>query len=197
MIATKKSTEVGVMFDIESLDTGPTSVVTQIAMVVFDQNDPENILGEVNEFLPIDPQLKVGRTVSAATLTWWMHQSPEARAKFELSLGNDDIELTSLVRHVMRKFREFIGDSVYQVWARGPQFDIVNIESLCALAQEPVPWSYSSVRDLRTQMDAAGISTDDVPRKESYLPHVARFDCLYQLDCLAAANAKLGQYAAR
>ena len=189
--------EVGIMFDIESLDVGPRSVVTEVAFVAFDLADPTTVLKSVEESLPIEPQLALRRTISADTLLWWMKQPELARSRMQNCTGNDMEELFALIRSINRKFLQVTKDKDYEVFARGPQFDIVNIESLCTDAGEDAPWQYYKVRDLRTIMATAGIHSADVERNLKLHPeHIAKADCMYQIQCLAEANARLGQVAA-
>lgn len=185
--------DVVVMFDIESFDVGARSIVTEIAFVAIDPRDPERILREMSVNLPIQPQAFLKRTFSVETLMWWMGQSPIMHKRLEECTGNDMQELFSLIRSVIFKFKQVTEGKTYQVWARGPQFDITNIESLMADAGEVPPWKYSLVRDLRTLMDDAGITLDDVPRSDRLIPHIAKYDCQYQLHCYTAAMTKLGR----
>lgn len=64
-----------IMCDLETLDTATTACVLSIGLVAFDPNS-----GVINDrfyaAFPRAQQLKVGRTISDATLTWWMDQSP-------------------------------------------------------------------------------------------------------------------------
>lgn len=183
------------MFDIESLDVGPRSVVTQIGMYGFDLDDEEILPDPVMSYLPIQPQLNLinPRSVSASTIIWWMGQSSNARAGFEQSSGDDFEELASLMRHLVRNFNRLTnnGTLAYELWARGPQFDIVNIESLLIDVGLPVPWKYNRVRDLRTLMAQANLKTADVPEPKGYVQHHAGWDCRYQLDCYMAARKAL------
>lgn len=182
----------GIMVDIESLDLGPRSVVTQIAFVAFPLDDPDTVVKEVNEFLPIQPQLALNRTMSASTILWWMTQSDDARGLFQYNDGDDLDELLAMVRSVSRKFTQSLaGFPSYEVWARGPQFDIVNLESLLIDCGESVPWKYDRVRDLRTIMGAANLKTADVVPSREFTKHVAIEDCYFQIECLYAAHRKL------
>lgn len=184
--------KVGIMKDIESLDLGPKSVVTQLAFVAFDMDDPEDQFRVVSEYLPIQPQIFLGRTINADTVIWWMNQSEEARAGFKQNTGNDMDELTSLVNSFNRKLSQVIeGADDYEIWARGPQFDIVNIETLFGDCGEQVPWKYDRVRDLRTLMKLAGVATADVIRPADQIDHVALDDCRYQILCYQQAMRKL------
>jgi hypothetical protein len=180
--------EVLVMADIESLDVGPRSIVSQIGMVFAPASDPETILKEVLVYLPIQPQIDLNRTLSASTLVWWMKQSDEARKEFEQNTGDDHDELAALLRHVNRQFDQVVDGREYELFARGPQFDITNIESLMADCAVKPTWRYDRIRDLRTVMALAGLRTQDVPRDTTRHPeHMAVADCNYQFQCLTAA----------
>jgi hypothetical protein len=145
----------------------------------------------LHSYLPIDPQVSClipPRQVSGDTIIWWMGQSDLARAKFKESTGNDPEELFSLMRHFVRRFNNITDNSKdYEIWARGPQFDIVAIESLLFQCGIPVPWSYDKVRDLRTLMSLAGISAGSVMQEEGLIAHNALDDCTFQIACYEAA----------
>ena len=188
MTGTYKAPEVIVMADIESLDIGPRSIVSQIGMVFALAADPETVLKEVLVYLPIQPQIELKRTISAQTLSWWMKQGDEARAEFEQNTGDDFEELPALLRHVNRQFVQIVDGREYELYARGPQFDIVNIESVMSDVAVKPAWKYDRIRDLRTVMALAGMRTGDIPRDTTRFPeHMAVADCNYQMLCLTAA----------
>lgn len=182
--------------DIESLDVGPKSVVTQVGMLAVDMDDPDTILWAENIFLPMQPQINIERTISASTLIWWLTDSnvtQDARDLFKNNAGDDIEEIASQLRHIERKFNELTdyGKLEYEVWARGPQFDVVNVESLFGDFGMTPPWKYNMIRDLRTIMSAAKLSTKDVPRPEALTGHVGLADAKYQLLCLNRAELEL------
>lgn len=184
--------EVILMMDIESLDTGPRSIVSQIGMVAAMATDPETIIGEELLYLPIQPQIDLKRTLSAGTLVWWMRQSDAARKEFEQNTGDDFEELPALLRRMNRKFTEFVAGREYEVWARGPQFDVTNIESIMNDCAVKPAWRYDRVRDLRTVMAQAGLRTQDIPRDlERFPEHMAVADCHYQMQCLTQAQRQV------
>lgn len=187
-----KNPEVLVMADIESLDLGPRSVISQIGMVFVPASDPETILDEVLVYLPIQPQLTLNRTIGAKTLAFWMTQGEQARKEFEQNTGDDFDELPALLRHVNRKFSAIVGESEYELFARGPQFDITNIQSVMMDVAIQPAWRYDRIRDLRTVMALAGLRTGDVPRDTvKYPEHMAVADCHYQLQCLTESLRQL------
>lgn len=171
------------MLDIESLDLGPRSVVTQIALYGMDPDEDQIFESNVWSYLPIQPQLDLmqPRTISADTLWWWMQQSDEARAKFEFNVLEDFESLGVLMRHLTREFNRMTHGKDYELWARGPQFDVVNVESLYRDVGMRAPWRYDRVRDLRTLMAEAGLHAADVPKPAGFIPHQAGQDARYQL----------------
>lgn len=185
--------DICIMYDIESLDTGPRSVVSQIGFQAFPADDPDKVLSKAVVYLPLQPQIELKRTVSAATIAWWMKQDDAARSRFEMSTGDEFEELPALLRFIARKFSEVTaeGTKSYELWAKGPQFDITNIETLMQETGVRVPWRYDRVRDLRTLMALAGIRTEDVPRPESMTAHMADEDARYQILCYSEALSRL------
>jgi hypothetical protein len=187
------------MIDIESLSLSTTDTpILQIAAVPFDSEDTE-LLGEIrafNEFFPLQPQLDLNRKINADTLGFWLDQPGEmlARIRRQCLVGNDPEELFALLRALNRKIDSVINSSHgdYEIWARGPQFDLVAIANLMvACGQTPV-WHYSKVRDLRTLMATAGLSSRDVQRNPSLEDHDALDDCVFQISCYFAAQKALG-----
>lgn len=183
-----------VMVDIESLDVGPRSIVTQIAMVAASADTEETFEDHVVwSFLPMQPQLDLihPRTISATTFWWWMQQEDSARMKFEKNIIDDFEALPVLMRHLTREFKRMTDGQDYELWARGPQFDVTNIESLFKDCGMSAPWDYNKVRDLRTLMTEAGLRSADIPRPSHFIEHEAMWDCRYQLMCYFAARKNL------
>jgi hypothetical protein len=185
--------KVGIMIDNETLDLGPNSAILQIGVIAWPLDDPETEMRRVDQYLPIQPQLALGRTMSFSTVRWWMEQDEKARERFADNEGNDMDELTSLVRSVHDKLSKLIhsvGMDNIEVWAKGPQFDIVNLETLFAAFGLDTPWRYDKVMDLRTLMRLAGVKTDTVD-KSGIVPHIAISDCQFQIRCYAEAMRQL------
>ena len=68
-----------IMVDIETLDTVQSAVVLSIGAVAFDPHTKE--LGEkfyVEFTTDLQAQQRLGRTISADTVTWWMQQGAAA-----------------------------------------------------------------------------------------------------------------------
>lgn len=179
------------MLDIESLDLGPRPVITQIALVPYDLEEDE-LLDKKSfvEYLPIQPQLDMAtpRTISASTIVWWMQQSDEARARFENNLGDDMFDLQWVAKNFADSFRRITANGTipYTLCAKGPQFDVVAVETLLGELGVDVPWDsnqeYEWVEDLRTLLRHHRINAHDVPVPEGFIKHVAYWDCRAQID---------------
>lgn len=187
------SPKLGIMLDIESLDLGPRSVILQVGAIAFPLDDPDTEQRRIDQYLPVQPQIALGRTFSWATMRWWMGQDEKSQSRFVDNDGNDMDELQSLVRSIHTKLSDLIasvGRSNVEVWAKGPQFDIVNLETLFVEHGLSTPWPYDSIMDLRTLMRLAGVSADSVD-SSGIAKHVAVSDCQFQIRCYAEAMRQL------
>jgi hypothetical protein len=178
-----ESSKLGIMLDLETLDLGPRSIITQVGIIAFPLDDPETEMRRISEYLPVQPQFELKRTVSFSTVLWWMEQDDAARKRLRESDGNDMEELLALVRSIHRKLGDLIrsvGEANVELWAKGPQFDVVNLETLFVDCGLQTPWRYDSVMDLRTLTRLSGIKTETIGR-EGLVPHVAIEDAKFQI----------------
>lgn len=186
-----------VMLDIETLDLGPRPVITQVALLGYDLNEDELLDSSHVHYYPIEPQQKIipARTISASTIAWWMKQSDEARERFELSTAVDFEDLVALARNLVTVFNSLTrnGTTNYELVARGPQFDVVAVETLLTELGLEVPWDYRKVRDLRTMLAMAGLNEKNIAKPIGFIPHVAYWDSRYQIvQYLEAKKALVG-----
>lgn len=174
------------MVDVESLDLGPRPTLTQIAMLGYDLEQDEFLKDEFVEFLPAQPQMDMTppRTVSFSTILWWMKQPDEARARFENNTGDDIFDVVYIMRQLVSSFNRLTnnGQIPYVISAKGPQFDLVAIETLLEELDLEVPWDYNKVEDLRTLLRHAKIDPRSVPTPEGFIEHVAYWDSKWQID---------------
>lgn len=181
-----------ISIDIETLALGPRPVITQIAMLGYDLQEDELLPQQHVQYYPIDPQQDIipARRISSSTLSWWMKQSDEAREKFELSTPTDFQDLVALARNLITVFNQLTqnGTANYEVVAKGPQFDIVAIETLLEELGLEKPWAYDKVRDLRTMLAMAGINAKNVGKPSGTIPHVAYWDSRWQINQYLAAK---------
>lgn len=181
-----------VMIDIESLSLGPRPVITQIAMLGYDLQEDELMESRHVQFYPMEPQQQIipPRTISASTIAWWMIQSDEAREKFKYSTEIEFEDLAARLRNLIHVFNQLTdhGKANYEVVAKGPQFDIVAIETLLVECGLTVPWAYDRVVDLRTMLRRAGINPRNVAKPAGCIPHVAFWDARWQISQYLAAS---------
>jgi exodeoxyribonuclease VIII len=159
--------------DLETLDTSPTSIVTEIAWAHFDPKRG-TIQSTPLAFYPCPwTQLATGRSTSPDTIQWHLKQGSLKRD------GTDDI-ITSL-----EHLRDAAKDIRF-VWAWGSDFDGPIIATLCQQAGMPVPWKYHQLKDARTIWDVA--FPDKRPEKRA---HHAEDDVKDSIRDLVAALSKL------
>lgn len=174
------------MMDIESWALGPRPVITQIAMLGYELEQDELLQDRYFEYLPVEPQLSIipPRKIQASTIAWWMRQTDEAREGVELNTGEDFEDLVAAGRGLILAFNRLTknGSRNYELCAKGPQFDIVAIETLLKELGLEVPWSYDRVTDLRTDMRRAKVNGKKVPQPTGCVPHNAYWDARWQIE---------------
>lgn len=184
----------GIMLDIETLDIGPRSIITQIGMVAFDMDDQDAPRESYGIYLSLEGQLNLipPRTISGSTLNFWIKQDPKIRdVMFESIAECDAYSLPASLNHFIRTLNEWVGERKdWTLFSRGPQFDVVNVESLLHDYSVRAPWKYNQVMDLRTIMRIANVQTSEVTSKWSG-SHDAVSDCQFQIDCLFFAKSRM------
>lgn len=177
--------------DIESLALGPRPVITQIALLGYDLQEDELLENRHVQFYPIEPQQQIipPRRISADTISWWMSQPDEAREKFKFSTEIEFEDLASRLRNLVSVFNQLTdyGKLNYELVAKGPQFDVVAVETLLEEVGLSVPWAYDRVIDLRTMLKRAGINAKNVAKPAGCIPHVAFWDARWQISQYLAA----------
>lgn len=178
-----------IMFDLETLDTEPTAAVLSVGAVKFDRSG--KILDRFYRALHYDRQVRVhGRSVSQATIAWWMEQNTVARE-----------EAFSPVRHhVVDTIQEFnfwcIQDGARPTcfWANDPDFDCTIWGGLCKDFSMGVPWSYKNKGALRTIVRESSLSYEGIEFTPVMgVPHMPVTDCEIQVQVLMAAREKIGR----
>ena len=161
-----------IMVDIEALGTAPGSVVISIGACYFDPIPLFDDTFKVN--IDTFDSLMHGLTVDTRTCKWWANQSLMARdAATSKPMG---------LLSALDQFSQFVKKDDY-VWAKGPDFDLVLIQELYRMVEEPIPWAFRNTRDVRTIMHLAKLRTGgriDMPRDSSLLQHDALDDAIHQ-----------------
>lgn len=183
---TESAADLLLMVDIESLALGTRPVITQVALLGYDLEQDELLENRFNQYLPIDPQLEIvpPRVISGGTIAYWMKQSDEARANFDLNVGTDFEDLVAAMRGLISTFNHLTvnGTRNYEISAKSPSFDLVAIETLLNELGLEVPWDFRRVSDLRTDLRRARIKHSAVPKPAGTIPHVAFWDARWQID---------------
>ena len=174
------------MIDIETLGTRPDSVIMTVGAVLFDPEDSSRGQKIVCIRPRIDEQISMGRSIEHPTLEWWSTQNPK--------IWRDAICAADRtgVRNSLSVLGDF-ADGADLIWAYGPQFDIVMLESLYRQTGERPPWDYHQIRDCRTVTGLLeNMLMEDMPADERDDAHDAVADCRYQIKCLKRAYRLLG-----
>lgn len=171
------------MFDIETLDVCPSSVVLSIGAVTFDPVG--RIWDRYYRVLDIDEQTKQGRTISQSTLFWWLQQEPQA---LDEAFSEDRYG----VPYVLQEFKEFgVGRSIEAYWCLGPHFDGTIWESLCRDFGTTPPWGYSQLRDVRTLCMETGVDYHRHATQVRGVAHNPMYDCEVQVETLTLARGRI------
>ena len=132
------------MVDLETLGTGTDTVVVSAGIVMF---DPE--AGAVHNMhqrhwsLNIQDQLDHDRTVTGATIKWWLKQSDEA-----IRSWNNAEATCAFMQEFEMQFTDFWDDwGAKYIWSHGSVFDVMILESMFGGRQ---PWKFYDIRDTRT-----------------------------------------------
>lgn len=184
----------GIMIDCETLGLDPNAVCLEIAAVPFDMDNPEieSILEIARGYLPMDPQVNMGRSITASTFKFWMEQPGDARMKVTKNLEGNLSQLENTVHRIMRLIRGWMHEpDRITVMCRGTDFDLPILASLCAMTNVEIPWEYNQTMCLRTLCNKLGISTKDITPPLDYVKHSALSDCKFQILQYAAVHEKL------
>ena len=150
-----------IVLDIETLDTTPQAVITEIGLVAFNRDD----------FTPFDElrlvpdlfyQLLRGRSIGEDTIEF--HRKNGTLP--ETTRGITPIAAIVAIQDFITRHRP------HRVWIQGTDFDRPIIEDFCRSELQPLPWKYSISRDARTLWDTTFPGVKHVPR-----PHRAIQDC--------------------
>lgn len=174
-----------VMIDIETLDSKYSSVILSIAVIEFDINSPRSYRTLLNIYLPTEPQIMEGRTISADTCKWWMTQSPNAQ--LAMAIGRKTAEETGITLEVVR--RELIEalDGADEIWANGPDFDCIILRDFLGYDFKWRFWAHRCARTFFRMFDYL-IEPEAVTNK---LGHDALADCVYQAEKIAHISLAL------
>jgi hypothetical protein len=169
-----------VMVDIETLGTRSGSVVVSIGAVQFsDAGFGASFYRSIDVF----DSLMHGLVIDPETVEWWRKQSPETRGAVMAEPHR--------LRDALHAFARFIdrGPSWCDLWAKGPDFDLVLMEAAYEAAGMKKPWAYRNARDVRTLL---ALVPDIGQTQINPAKHNALRDAEYQADQVIRAYERLG-----
>ncbi len=158
-----------IMVDIETLGSESNSAILSIGAVKFDINT-----GEVGDTfyktISLDSCLKVGLTINADTIAWWMNNSTESQKALFLN--------TNLLICVLDDLSQFITKED-QVWGNSARFDLGLLQNAYNKVNLPIPWDFRKERCLRTLVSF----NPDVKEHHNFTntKHNALDDCYNQI----------------
>jgi hypothetical protein len=166
------------MVDIETLGTKPGSVILSIGAVDFGPapQDGKPFFRSIDVF----SSLMAGCSIDAETLAWWRKQSPWAKDAAQPAHGQVSLPAA------LDAFAKYV-EGADEVWAKGPDFDLVLLASVYQHFGARVPWSFRKTRDCRTIYALAGVTHDS-----HGIDHSAVDDAVGQAKAVLEAYARLG-----
>jgi hypothetical protein len=176
-----------VSVDLETLGTGPSSVILSIGAIEF---DPHSDRTGTRFYTAVDPEscTKAGLTMDASTVMWWLQQSDAARnhvCAAGLNIADALLGLSSFLYDQHGNMDDL------RLWCKGPAADAVWLEQAYKACGMLVPFTYRAPRDVRTIVEAAGLNEADVPKPLCFVAHSALWDAMYQAQVIQAAYTKL------
>ena len=129
-----------VMLDLETMGTGPNAAIIAIGAVEFDREG----LTE-NEFyatVSLESCAKVGLSIEAGTVLWWMKQDEAARNEF---IGKQGFP----VYEALQSFSKWFPKGA-KVWGNGAAFDNVILRNAYSVLGYDAPWPFWDDRCYRT-----------------------------------------------
>lgn len=159
-----------IMIDLETMGVGHGAPIISIGAVAFDRTK-KKIESKFYACIDFEDALENG-DADPLTIKWWLRQSKSAREE----LISGDVTLLSALSGLHVFYEENYGQTA---WGNGATFDITILESAYRRVKMKAPWSFWSVRDVRTVVDLAqGIV--ERPPMSAGTAHNALDDAIHQ-----------------
>ncbi len=157
-----------VMIDLETIGNDYNGIFTTIGACVFYPETGE--LGNTfYKHINWESAVEAGRTITPATIKWWMGQPEEARAEI-VKEGSD-------IQEVLQSFAMWLPENPI-VWGNGPTFDIGKLEN--AFGYYNIPWKFQAIRCVRTIRALAKGRVDRALIPFEGVRHNAKDDAVHQ-----------------
>lgn len=166
-----------VMVDLETLGLGSRAIVVSIGAVRFNIETGKEI-GRFYRTLSVYEQEKVGRTMEAKTVLWWMYQSDAAR--------NALMTKPAYVVDALADFARFLG-AAEGLWGNGVVADNLWLGTLYDDFGLRRPWTYKQDRCFRTMKEMFPVDMEPMQTTE----HHALDDAVYQYKWLMKIMEKI------
>jgi len=165
------------MIDLETMGRPPRGAIVAIGAVGFNIET-----GQVGEVLDLAVSLvsssEMGMKIDPRTVLWWLDQDKEAVKTW---LRPDAMDLTAACIAFMDWYGKTLqADRKTRIWAKGPSFDLVILQSALRRCKMGAPWHHRQERCVRTIIDQA-TQQGMVELERTELRHSAVEDCLYQI----------------
>lgn len=160
------------MIDLETMGSQPGSAIVGLGACFFDVNNSQ--IGDTfYRAINLATCTRVGLTIDASTVMWWMGQSDQARNAIRFN--------AYALQDTLAVFSEWVTERCKQndvrVWARGPSFDCTILTAAYRAVNLEPPWRYWNERCHRT-LTARNPSIEE-PTREGEL-HNAKDDAIHQ-----------------
>lgn len=186
-----------VMVDLETLSTRSDATILTLGAIKFnleipmvppvvnvshrpDVSSPDDTIAFYRR-VDIESCDAIGLHRDPSTEQWWSRQSESARTE---AFG----EGRETIQRVLEDFCVWLGNDVEYVWSQGTDFDISILKEVYRRCGVSVPWKFWNVRDSRTVMDMAGVTSRDLPPTQ----HHAVMDCHRQIQGVQLSLERLG-----
>lgn len=174
------------VLDLETLDTTPSSVILSLGCSLFSF---EEEISDFNHYVDAGfyvkfnavEQIKLGRTTSKDTISWWKKQGKEAQKVLMPSDEDKSFSAGLLL------FAQYLKQSNYDYkrsycWCRGSSFDWPIVDDAHRMANLILPYNGWKIRDIKTAIDIMnGVDNGAYNLKNGTPPEFIKHDSLH--DC--------------
>ena len=191
-----------IMVDLESFGLDDDAVLTQIAMVAFDEE--YQTIEIFNKTVSVVDSLLDGFSITPSTLEFWRNElkKNDWDESVVQDLFHSKLKPAQVAREVHRWIEKVTEGKQFVIWANGMLFDIPKIDKFLeryGFKSMTDRTRYSNTRDLRTlRLVTKAINKDGLAKVEDMLRakysghvHNAVYDCLYQIELTQACMSIL------
>jgi exodeoxyribonuclease VIII len=185
------------LVDLETLDKKPGGLILTIGATRFCFGEPFTSVRWTTFYtrINIPESAKLGATIDADTVNWWMNQAEEARnMAFMGGKGLSPFD-------ALAQFLEWGGDwgALAGIYGNSPSFDLDILAWYFETLGFEVPWSYQQELDVRTEVAVAtrhGVVVESIRntiRRENphLMKHHALDDAIFETELVLRCDAAM------